>query len=275
YWKPTELKHNPLELLPQLTTTSITEQLWIIFCDQKQNIGKQIANILSQHQVNNENITLIYLSTEENKNFNLMNSFKQIIIHDTSSISTTIRNIIQQNILLKHSLLNIVFAWPLDLPTFNHDDITNHLNFQAQEDIGCGILMHIIQSIYETKFYSYPNMFVLTQNSQLPVNRNNRQNFNITQSPIIGFARSLINEYTMNRMKLIDIQSSNLSVNLFNSLINEMYSTIYSSSNSFHDEEVILSSSENINIIQRYLPMYAMIQPSKYSKLNNVKTTII
>ncbi|CAF4752770.1 unnamed protein product, partial [Rotaria sp. Silwood2] len=54
-----------------------------------------------------------------------------------------------------------------------------------------------------------------------------------------------------------------------------MYSTIYSSSNSFHDEEVILSSSENINIIQRYLPMYAMIQPSKYSKLNNVKTTII
>ncbi|CAF4205444.1 unnamed protein product [Rotaria sp. Silwood2] len=275
YWKPTELKHNPLELLPQSTKTSITEQLWIIFCDQKQNIGKQIANILSQHQVNNENITLIYLSTEENKNFNSMNSFKQIIIHDTSSISTTIRNIIQQNILLKHSLLNILFAWPLDLPTFNHDDTTNRLNFQAQEDIGCGILMHIIQSIYETKFDNYPNIFVLTQNSQLPVNRNNRQNFNITQSPIIGFARSLINEYTMNHMKLIDIQSSNLSVNLFNSLINEMYSTIYSSSNSSHDEEVILSSSENINIIQRYLPMYAMIQPSKYSKLNNMKTTII
>ncbi|CAF0885307.1 unnamed protein product [Didymodactylos carnosus] len=260
------------------------QQQWIIFCDHKQKVGKRLANLLSQNKISNRNITLVYLSLEEKQNQNCSSSegkdedsINYIKIHNTCSISSDIRNIIQRNNVSRNSLLHIVFAWPLDLAMLddNIDDIDKFKNiFQYQEEIGCGALMYLIQSIYETKFVIQPNIFVLTQNSQ-PVNNSDLQNFNLTQSPVIGFARSLINEYTSNRLKLIDIQSSCLSSDFVNQLIKEMFSTISCSPNGLHDEEVVLSLCENTNVIQRWLPLYAKIEHPKSLTKSDMKTIII
>jgi polyketide synthase 12 len=263
-WKLTEFDSNSLDVFSQSTDL---EQFWIIFSDQKFNIGKQIAEILVNHQVKNENITLIYLSTIHNST----NSFDQIIVNDISTISSIIRNLIQSKSYSKNSILNILFNWSIDLPMFNN---TNDFVFQSQEQIGCGTLMYIVQSIYEIKFDNDPNIFILTENSQ-PINDNSyhQKDYNLVQSPIIGFARSIINEYKINRMKLIDLQFSHLSINLLNALIKELYSTINSSSNSSQNEEIVLSSYNNI--IQRFAPEYSMIELSKYQHPNLTKTVII
>ncbi|CAF4216355.1 unnamed protein product [Rotaria sp. Silwood2] len=254
------------------------QQLWIIFCDYKQKVGEKVAAILSQDKVSDRNITLVYLSIEGSQisSSSSTSPFKSIILHDTVSISTDIENIIQQSKFnaSKESSLNILFGWPLDLATLDDTNKINHLIFKYQEEIGCGALMHIIQSIYEIKFDTQPNIFVLTQNAQ-PVNNKNLKNFNLIQSPIIGFARSLISEYTMNRLKIIDIQYSSLSTNLLNELVREMFSSISCTSNGLHDQEIVLSSCENSNVIQRLLPMYAMIKKSKPLNSSSMKTIII
>ncbi|CAF1134744.1 unnamed protein product [Rotaria sordida] len=268
FWKPVEL-----ELFSSSTNILSNEQSWIIFADQKEKLAEQIATVLLQHEINPQNLILIYLSTKNNENQNLINRFQCIEIKNISLISSTIRDLIKQKSVSNNSSLNLIFGWSLDLPTLNSNG-ENNQNFQAQEEIGCGTLMHIIQSIYEVKFDHHPNIFILTQNGQL-MNKNECQHLNLNQSPIIGFARSLINEYPINRMKLIDIQTSSFSSALINALINEMNSTISCSSDNLCDEEVILTSSENDNIIQRLLPIYQMIEPSNSSNLLNTTTTII
>ncbi|CAF3817106.1 unnamed protein product [Rotaria sordida] len=268
FWKPVEL-----ELSSSSTDILSSEQSWIIFADQKEKFAEQIVTVLLQHEINPQNVILIYLSTKNNENQNLINRFQCIEIKDISLISSTIRDLIKQKSVSNNSSLNLVFGWSLDLPKLNSNG-ENDQNFQAQEEIGCGTLMHIIQSIYEIKFDRHPNIFILTQNGQL-INKNECEHLNLNQSPIIGFARSLINEYPINRMKLIDIQTSSFSSALINALINEMNSTISCSSDNLRDEEVILTSNENDNIIQRLLPVYQMIEPSNSSNLPDTTTTTI
>ncbi|UJR34949.1 hypothetical protein I4U23_027727 [Adineta vaga] len=250
-WKLTDLPSN------EISQSKTIEEFWIIFSDQKFHLGKQIADLLLKHEVKNENITLIYLTPMKISIDN--NSFEQILINDIS----TIQNIIQLKSLSKNSVLNILFNWSIDLPDFNS---TNDLVFQSQEQIGCGTLMHILQTIYQLQFDNYPNIFVLTENSQ-PMNNKkySQENFNLIQSPIIGFARSIINEYKTNRMKLIDLQFSHLSTDFLEILIEEFNLITNSSPN----EEILLRYYNNK--IEKFIPEYSFIESSKYDNWNSLE----
>ncbi|CAF1246238.1 unnamed protein product [Adineta steineri] len=257
YWNTTQLH--------TITSATNSDEQWIIFCDQKQHICLQIAEMLIKNQIKPENITLIYSSIDNEKTINQQSLFKEIIIDDISSISKLNElKSFEQN----HSI-NIVFGWPLDLSSLN-----NNVSFPGEERFECSTLMHIVQIIYEIKFDKHPNIFILTANAQPLNNGQNSEKFDFLPSPVIGFAKSILNEYAINRMKLIDLQFSHLSENLLQIILNEMYSTIYSSSDTCQDEEVVLTSSNN-NLIQRYIPEYSIIDSSKDRMKNDRQQRLI
>ncbi|CAF1196895.1 unnamed protein product [Adineta steineri] len=262
-WKITEFERNSLNDLIQQSNNC--EQFWIIFSDKKFAIGSQIAERLVEFKIKNQNIKLIYYSSAEN---NSSNRFETISVNDISSIRSAIETLIQSSIYPRNSTLNILFNWSMDLSSENNSI------FQDQEQVGCGTLMYLVQTIYTAKFDHYPNIFILTDNSQ-PMNNNSyhQKNFNFVQSPIIGFARSIMNEYKINRMKLIDLQFAHLSNDLTDALIGELYVTINSLLNSSQNEEIVLSSYNST--VERFVPEYSLIQLPNYQNVNLTKNEII
>ncbi|CAF1215212.1 unnamed protein product [Adineta steineri] len=120
----------------------------------------------------------------------------------------------------------IISAWQLDqvLLYENNDDLA----FKQNEELICGTLSLILQTIQKSSPYFYPFVYVLTDHAQF----NNDSNLNLIASPFIGLARSLITEYERNRLKLIDLQRSLNNNNqstfiytLIEYMINSRYST--------------------------------------------------
>ncbi len=165
--------------------------------------------------------------------------------HEIIDVSLTRQQI--HDVLNTRRYPNILFVCPL-----------NPISF---EEFGCASLMFLIQSIYQMKYSPSPHLVILTHNAQTFA----REHFNLLQSPIVGFARSLINEYAHGQMKLIDLHSpsSTFSTELRRALINEM--------NDMNDDEVILSFNEETRSVQRYLPTYEMLR----SLRDEMKTSTI
>ncbi|CAF4091883.1 unnamed protein product [Adineta steineri] len=76
--------------------------------------------------------------------------------------------------------------------------------FKQNEELICGTLSLILQTIQKSSPYFHPFVYVLTDHAQF----NNDSNLNIIPSPFIGLARSLITEYERHRLQLIDLQTS-------------------------------------------------------------------
>jgi NADPH:quinone reductase-like Zn-dependent oxidoreductase/NADP-dependent 3-hydroxy acid dehydrogenase YdfG len=175
------------------------DQAWLILANRTQNTENLLDTLLSH--LPSSNIMLL-----------------QDVIN-TDDIYLKIKAMLSQ-----YKQLYIVFAWPLELiPLGQYKDETA---FKKQEEL-CNIFICILQTIQqypEMDGFSFPYVFVLTQNSQLP---DSNQNFNLSAAPIIGLARSLSIEYASHHIKLIDLQptasmfsDSSLSLILIQHLIN-------------------------------------------------------
>ena len=147
-----------------------------------------------------------------------------------------------QHLFSKYSLINIIFAWSLDLcPISNEND-----DFLDMQENTCIALSRIIQAIVEFSSENRPKLFVLTSNAQ----SNAGKKLNPVQSPIVGFVRSLESEYPTQRVKLIDLQMINdedVSLIFIEHLVNELCvrTSIFQS-----DQEVTLSETEDHSLIR-------------------------
>ncbi|CAF1541743.1 unnamed protein product, partial [Adineta steineri] len=98
---------------------------------------------------------------------------------------------------------DLIFSF-IDQCWSSSSDDDNNNPFEQNEELICGTLSRILQTIQKSSPYFYPFVYVLTDHAQF----NNDSNLNIIVSPFIGLARSLITEYERNRLKLIDLQIS-------------------------------------------------------------------
>ncbi|CAF1058651.1 unnamed protein product [Didymodactylos carnosus] len=244
------------------------QQAWVIFCDNKQEVGMKIADTLHRNY-NGNSITLVVSNDTSAYSFNHVKV-------GTLTMFDDIKHIFQTALSQCH-LLNIVFAWPLDLEPMKDNESErvvdeNYFTFQHQEEMSCGTFMYIAQAIQairnETQLEISPNIFVLTQNGQSTINKS----FNPTHSPLIGFARSLVNEYGMHRLKLIDIQGlDHLPMsNIVDKLVKEIDSSVTSSSLNENVQEIVLSFSSSDNdgnvFMQKWIPVYDKIKAETLDK---------
>ncbi|CAF1237293.1 unnamed protein product [Adineta steineri] len=99
------------------------------------------------------------------------------------------------------------------------------ISLKQNEELICGTLSCILQTIQKSSPYFYPFVYVLTDHAQF----NNDSNLNIIALPFIGLARSLITEYERNRLKLIDLRTSlNNKLIFIHTLIEYMINSRYS-----------------------------------------------
>ncbi|CAF1268522.1 unnamed protein product [Didymodactylos carnosus] len=95
-------------------------------------------------------------------------------------------------------------------------------------------------------------------------------NYDPTQSPLIGFARSLAFEYPKNHLRLIDLQfpyNNTMSSNLVNDIIHEIDYVTSSTPVTKQEQEIVLLQTSD-NLIQRYKIIYEDIQQPQVEKLS-------
>ena len=204
------------------------QSVWLIFCDNnKYQIGMKISTHLKQ-VYEEQNIDLVF--HESNMEY-MLSQEKRIDIRSFF-----------QHLVSKYSLINIIFAWTLDLcPMSNEND-----DFLDMQENTCIALSRIIQAIVEFSSENRPKLFVLTSNAQ----SNAGKNLNPVQSPIVGFVRSLESEYPTQRVKLIDLQMINdedVSPIFIEYLVNEL---CVRNSSFQSDQEVTLSEAEDHSLIR-------------------------
>ncbi|CAF3938116.1 unnamed protein product [Adineta steineri] len=149
-------------------------------------------------------------SDNNNRSLNSIQQWKTLLeqIEGFNIIESTLNeneNIICSSIsilLTTYKQISIIFAWQLDQVLLNENN--DDLAFKQNEELLCGTLSRILQTIQKSSPYFYPFVYVLTDHAQF----NNDSNLNLIASPFISLARSLITEYERNRLKLIDLQTS-------------------------------------------------------------------
>ncbi|CAF1363056.1 unnamed protein product, partial [Adineta steineri] len=178
-------------------------QTWLIFTKNDNNNKNSFSHILSS-----------LLPCSNIRIFDIQNSTLDMICSAITVLLTTYKQV------------SIIFAWQLDQVALNENN--DDLAFKQNEELICGTLSHILQTIQKSSPYFYPFVYVLTDHAQF----NNDSNLNLIASPFIGLARSLITEYERNRLKLIDLQISLNNNNqstfihtLIEYMINSRYST--------------------------------------------------
>ncbi|CAF1168946.1 unnamed protein product [Adineta steineri] len=161
-------------------------------------------------------------------------------------------------LLTTYKQVSIIFAWQLDQVLLNEN---NHdLVFKQNEELICGTLSCILQTIQKSSPYFYPFVYVLTDHAQF----NNDSNLNIIPLPFIGLARSLITEYERNRLKLIDLRTSlNNKLIFIHSLIEYMINSRYSTDTC---EVVLRLNDTNQNEVQHLTWHYEMLQNNDEQK---------
>ncbi|CAF1055698.1 unnamed protein product [Adineta steineri] len=145
-------------------------QSWLIFTKDDQNNKNSFSHILS---------TLLPCSNI--RIFDIRNSTLDMICSVTPVLLTTYQQV------------SIIFAWQLDQVALNENN--DDLAFKQNEELICGTLSLILQTIQKSSPYFYPFVYVLTDHAQF----NNNSNLNIIASPFIRLARSLITEYERHR----------------------------------------------------------------------------
>ncbi|CAF1241661.1 unnamed protein product [Adineta steineri] len=85
--------------------------------------------------------------------------------------------------------MSIIFVWQLDQISLNENN--DDLAFNQNEELICGPLSLIIQTIQKSSPHLHPFIYFLTDHAQF----NNDSNLNIIPSPFIGLAQSFITEY--------------------------------------------------------------------------------
>ena len=170
------------------------QRVWIIFCDETQRLGINIANLLEE-VYNEKNIRLVY--SDSNKSLNHSH-----IVLRAKNLSVDIRNLLTE-LSDQFSEIKIVFSWPLDLEMSTSVEEANSEFFQVQEQF-CFALVEIVRACQLSRAdIQRPYLIILTSNAQLNILN---QSHNFLQAPFIGLGRTLSNEYGHNRVKLVDVQ---------------------------------------------------------------------
>ncbi|CAF0911513.1 unnamed protein product [Adineta steineri] len=190
----------------------------------KKTISKEILQRLDERK---NQIWLIF-TKDDNKN-NILSSLlpcSNIKIFDIRNSTSDMICFGIPVLLTTYKQVSIIFAWQLDQVSLNENN--DDLAFKQNEELICGTLSRILQTIQKSSPYFHPFVYVLTDHAQF----NNDSNLNIIASSFIGLARSLITEYERHRLQLIDLQTSlnnnNQSIfiyTLIEYMINSRYST--------------------------------------------------
>ncbi|CAF4102257.1 unnamed protein product, partial [Adineta steineri] len=208
-------------------------QIWLIFTKDDDNNNNSFGHILS---------SLLPCSNIEI--FDIRHSTLDTICFGIPVLLTTYKQV------------SIIFAWQLDQVSLNENN--DDLAFKQNEELICGTLSRLLQTIQKSSPYFYPFVYVLTDHAQF----NNDSNLNLIASPFIGLARSLITEYERNRLKLIDLQTSlnnnNQSAFIY-TLIEYMINSRYSTDTC---EVVLRLNDTNQNQVQHLTWHYEMLQKS-------------
>ncbi|CAF4165644.1 unnamed protein product, partial [Adineta steineri] len=208
-------------------------QTWLIFTKAENNNKNSFSHILSS-----------LLPCSNIRIFDIHNSTLDIICSAISVLLTTYKQV------------SIIFAWQLDQVLLNENN--DHLAFKQNEELICGTLSRILQTIQKSSPHFHPFVYVLTDHAQF----NNNSNLNIIASSFIGLARSLITEYERNRLKLIDLQISlnnnnNNKSTFIHTLIEYMINSRYSTDTC---EVVLRLNHTNQNQVQHLTWHYEMLQ---------------
>ncbi|CAF1329463.1 unnamed protein product, partial [Adineta steineri] len=208
-------------------------QTWLIFTKADNNNKNSFSHILSS-----------LLPCSNIRIFDIHNSTLDMICSVIPVLLTTYKQV------------SIIFAWQLDQTLLNENN--DDLAFKQNEELICGTLSRILQTIQKSSPYFYPFVYVLTDHAQF----NNDSNLNLIASPFIGLARSLITEYERNRLKLIDLQTSlnnNNQSTFIYTLIEYMINSRYSTDTC---EVVLRLNDTNQNQVQHLTWHYEMLQKS-------------
>ncbi|CAF0798873.1 unnamed protein product [Adineta steineri] len=141
-------------------------QIWLIFNKEDNNNKNNFSHILSS-----------LLPCSNIKIFDIHNSTLDMICSVIPVLLTTYKQ------------ASIILAWQLDQVLFYENNAD--LAFKQNEELICGTLSRILQTIQKSSPYFYPFVYILTDHAQF----NNDSNLNIIASSFIGLARSLITEY--------------------------------------------------------------------------------
>lgn len=180
----------------------------------------------------------------------LLLPYKNIsFVHYSNSSSNDIHSTLKRMI-KKYEQVHIVFAWPLEQTSL---DDNSELAFM-QNELMCGTLVHILQTIEEAQPRFHPFVYVLTRHAQ----PNDSCNFNPIGASFVGFVRSLMIEYERHRLKLIDLQSLSTSVNeplLVHALAQHFETCRYAN----HLDEIVLCLDKQKHRVQQVEWHYEML----------------
>ncbi|CAF1453353.1 unnamed protein product, partial [Adineta steineri] len=212
-------------------------QIWVVFTKDDNNNKNSFSHILSS-----------LLPCSNIKIFDIRNSNLDMICFGIPVLLTTYKQI------------SVIFAWQLNQVLLNENN--DDLAFKQNEELLCGSLSRILQTIQKSSPHFYPFVYVLTDHAQF----NNNSNLNIIASPFIGLARSLITEYERHRLKLIDLQTSlnnnnnnNNQSTFLHTLIEYMINSRYSTDTC---EVVLRLNDTDQNQVQHLTWYYEMLQKS-------------
>ncbi|CAF1444110.1 unnamed protein product [Adineta steineri] len=206
-------------------------QIWVVFTKDDNNNKNSFSHILSS-----------LLPCSNIKIFDIRNSNLDMICFGIPVLLTTYKQ------------TSVIFAWQLNQVLLNENN--DDLAFKQNEELLCGTLSRILQTIKKSSPHFYPFVYLLTDHAQF----NNDSNLNIIALPFIGLARSLITEYERHRLKLMDLRTSlNNELIFIHTLIEYMINSRYSSDTC---EVVLRLNDTDQNQVQHLTWYYEMLQKS-------------
>ncbi|CAM2726330.1 unnamed protein product [Rotaria socialis] len=217
-------KSTQIDTLAKLSERN--EQGWLILGDNRNNLSSKILSYLPCPNIEVE---------IRDPNSQYQESKAQVIT-------------VVKQMLAKYKQLNIVFGWSLStLPLGEGSDDNNEAAFHSQDEIMCGLLVHVLQTIQselaEQANQPYPYVFVLTENAQTPADKQ----LNASPTPILGLTRSLFNEYKRYHLKLVDLQpnENNCNGNYSDSFVNVIVRHLIQSRNIHELAEIVIQQDEH------------------------------
>ena len=236
--------HHPIQCATDKTETSgistliaqkqdFSEQQWIIFVDESNGIGLQVATKL-RDTYKIPNITLVWRQQQVCSWPPTL--FDTVIIQQLET--DLAEYFVKLSSLRTQTAFNVVYAWSLHSTEVEKDNEFSCLAFMS--------LLHAIDSSALS-----PCIYVLTNNvhSRKP---------NLSQSSLVGLTRTAIREYAKNRMKLIDLQcqcNTSASLNLIDRLVHELIK-FKSFALDEGDEEFLLKENKSDGSVAKFVRRY-------------------
>ncbi|MBP5971175.1 SDR family NAD(P)-dependent oxidoreductase [Brasilonema sp. CT11] len=167
-------------------------QNWLIFSDAT-GVGDQLA---AQLQDRGEKYNLVFPGTKYQQ---VTETAFQVDPANPADFERLLADISQKY----GSLGGIIHCWSLD--TANRQELTA-VNIDKTLELGCGSILHLVQSLIKANFAQSPSLWLVTRGTQL-VDRN-QTNIAPTESTLWGLGKTIAMEHPEFSCRLIDLDPS-------------------------------------------------------------------